>query len=101
MSFQEVSRSEDVKYGRVTVGLTAVPLSIPITTDQTGRLCRGCLVKAASTNTQPIFVGGPTVSSIDGFPVEPGAALVLPIDRPDRIFVISTDDGQTSAWIGD
>jgi hypothetical protein len=72
VSNQEVSRSEDVKYGRTTVGTSAVPISIRFTGDETEKLRRGFLVKAAPDNSATIFLGGPTVTAEDGMPLLPG-----------------------------
>lgn len=101
MSNQEVSRSEDVKYGRTTVGTSAVPISIRFTGDETEKLRRGFLVKAAPDNSATIFLGGPTVTAEDGMPLLPGESLSIPADKPWLIYAISTDSDQALAWIGD
>lgn len=58
-----------------------------------------------SGNTQPVWVGnGNRVTASDtdgtgGFPVMPGSTIALPVERPNEIWVISTDPGQKIAWM--
>ena len=97
---KEVSRTEDLRYGRRTVGTSATTLAERITTDSTGKTFRGVLIKCDANNTSPVYVGGVTVSAADGFPIQPGEFLELPVDDPSLIYVISDDSDQLIAWIG-
>lgn len=55
-------------------------------------------------NTKPIWVGSEKVTADQnagsgGQPLVPGAAMFIPIDKPDRLWVVSTDPDQKIAWM--
>ena len=50
---RKVARSEDVQHGRTIVGMEAVQLSLPRTTDRTGKLEKGIAVMAEAGNRGP------------------------------------------------
>lgn len=92
-------------HGHTTVGATAVQLT---TLEFTAN--KGVMFRAPGTsdpgggNTAPIWVGfnasvKADSSSGGGFPILPGAVILIPIDRPNLIWVISTAPDQDIAWI--
>ncbi len=92
-------------HGHTTVGATAVKL-----TDLEFVANKGVMFRAPGTsdpgggNTAPIWVGFNASVTADstasgGFPILPGSAILLPIDRPNLVWVISTAPSQDIAWI--
>ena len=100
MPTDETSPSDELHHGHTAVGGTAVQL-----TNLAFQLDRGLLVKADAANSAPVWIGRKAVtadshSDTGGMPVEPGEALVLPVDDPSKVFAISTAADQDLAWMG-
>lgn len=75
----------------------------PLTTTPR-RVSRGVQLKAAATNSAVIYVGNQDVTiaaqdATDGFPLEPGDALFLPIDSPHKIFLVAAAPNQSVSWL--
>lgn len=75
-----------------------------VLTTQRPRLSRGVQLKAANSNTAVIFVGNSDVTagtqeSTDGFPLEPGEALFLPVDSPHKVYLIASAANQGLYWL--
>lgn len=51
---------------------------------------RGILIKAMSTNQGQIFLGGPSVSSTNGFELDKSQSIVIRIDELSKLYVTST-----------
>jgi len=102
--YKETSPSGDLKHGHTVVGVTAVPL-----TNISLNCLRGILVRAPGANdpgpnTHPVWVGRAAVTADSsegrgGIPILPGAAIILPVDDPSKVFVISTAAGQDIGWL--
>lgn len=55
-------------------------------------------------NTAPVWIGGNKIAANDtdgsgGFPIMPGSTMALPVERPNEVWVISSDPGQKIAWM--
>jgi hypothetical protein len=55
-------------------------------------------------NSKPVWVGGPKVTANDnaasgGMPLVPGASMFIPIDKPDELWVVSSEPDQKIAWM--
>lgn len=84
-------------YGNVTVGSGSV---VQITTSDE-RLERGLLVKSSETNNGIIYVGfNDLVTTGNGYPLNSGAELVLPVLDPSNIHAISNTDNNDLRFIG-
>lgn len=100
---KEVTTTRDLYHGHTVV------------TVEPTRLCerfptrRGLLVRCPGSadpnpNTAPVWIGRSTVtadsSPTGGMPILPGMALVIPVDDPSLLYVVSTDVNQDIAWMG-
>lgn len=56
-------------------------------------------VKATAANTGFIYVGGSTVSSVNGFPLSAGDTVSIDIMNTNIIWVDSSVSGETCSWI--
>jgi hypothetical protein len=96
---KETSPSKGLQFGHTTVGLTAVKLC------ESFRANRGVLIRCPGSsdptpNTVCVWVGGANVTTNTGMPLPPGQAIVIPIDDPSVLFLISTAADQDVAWMG-
>ena len=101
----EVSPTTELIHGHTVVGVAAVPL-----TRFSHNCVRGILVRAPGAgeptpNTEVVWVGRASVaasSDVDngGIPITPGGSVVLPINDPSKVYVISLAGGQDIAWMG-
>jgi hypothetical protein len=89
------------KTGQTTIGVTATQLLAPQsgTSAGVGRCSGGVIVKAPSTNTATVFIGGSGVTAANGFPLAPGDSCSLNVDDPSRIFGIVAAATQPLAYI--
>jgi hypothetical protein len=83
----------------LSVGTTAVRLT---TTDF--KCIKGVLVRAPSTNTGNVYVGKSDVTAgtnanTDGMLLEPGDAVFIEVDNPNKVYVIASAAGQKVFWI--
>lgn len=87
-------------HGKKVIGTTAGQL-----TTFSRPSYKGVQLKADPDNTGLVYIGstpGVTADSAvatDGFPLEAGDPLFLPIDDPSKIYVIGTDADQGIFWI--
>ena len=90
--------------GHTVVGTVRTKLSSLGFTAVKGVLFRCPGSTEPTPNTNPVWVGGPGVtadsSATGGFPLLPGDACFMPIERLDLIYVVSSADGQDIAWLG-
>ena len=82
------------------IDTTAEPLTIA-----RHRLSRGVQLKAAASNSATIYVGNDDVTinsndATDGFPLEAGDALFLPVDSPHKVYLIAAAANQALSWLG-
>ena len=89
-----------IQHGQVAVGVVAVRI---IDTDK--QFIKGILLRAAGANdpvpnTDVIWIGGSTVTSSDGMPIAPGEVLIIPLDRGNDLYAVSTSADQKLAWLG-
>ena len=100
---KEVSPTTGLYSGHTLVGVTAVPLCGNFDTR------RGVLLRCPGSldpvpNTAPVWVGPKSVkadsSAAGGMPITPGSHIVLPIEDPSQLYVISTVADQDIAWMG-
>ena len=75
----------------------------PLTTARP-KLSRGVQLKAAASNSATIYVGNDDVTinandATDGFPLEAGDALFLPVDSPHKIYLIAAAPNQALSWL--
>jgi len=65
---------------------------------------KGVTVKAAATNTAAVYVGKSDVTAgntdaTDGFPLEPGESITLPLTNANLIYVIAASNNQKIFWV--
>jgi len=94
-----------VQTRNVDVGISAVRVN-PIGF----KFIKGVLLHAPGTsdpgpNTDPIWIGGPTVTAdqaieTGGFPLIPGSTLEIPSEFLGGLYAISTAASQTLTWLG-
>ena len=68
------------------------------------RLSRGVQLKAAASNSAAIYVGNSDVTAgiddaTDGFPLEAGDALFLPVDSPHKVYLVAGAPNQALDWL--
>ena len=87
--------------GRKEVGLSVIPL----VTNESSRGITGIQIYAAGVNTDTVYVGfRDTISAdvdddTDGYAIEPGKAVLLPIKNPNLIYLIAGAASQKIWWI--
>lgn len=96
---QETSPANNLAHGCKTVGTAAVSLCNRFKTN------RGVLVRADDGNSAKVWIGGRAVTpntdeGTGGLPLPAGQAIVIPIDDPSQLYVVSTSNGQHVAWMG-
>lgn len=84
--------------GSVTVGATAVPVSV------TGELSRGVEIFAWSTNAGNVYVGDSRITAgtddaLDGFRLEPGHSLFYPAEQLDEVFLVGDSAGLKVSYL--
>lgn len=57
------------------------------------------LVKANAANTGDVYVGRAGVSASNGYPLDAGEEVKIPIDDPSKIYVIGSADNQGVKWL--
>jgi hypothetical protein len=73
-------------------------------------LYKGILVTCPGTlypgegNDAPVWIGGHRVTADDnpgtgGVPITPGSSMFIPIEKPNELWVISTEEDQKIAWM--
>lgn len=75
----------------LATGSTAARL-IAVSTQATEaelRCSRGVVVKALSTNSAPIYIGGSDVSTSNGFPLSAGESIGLELADASKLFAVS------------
>lgn len=60
----------------------------------------GVIIQALSTNTTSIFVGTSSVTSSNGFELQPGQATSVGVNNTSAVWIVSTTNGDKTCWIG-
>lgn len=94
----------NLNYGHRPCGVVRQRLCDPNIPCLKGVLLRTPSVLDPIPNTACIWVGDARVlasseTGCGGMPVPPGESLFIPIDNPNRLWVVSTVDGQDVAWM--
>jgi len=94
-----------LRHGHVVAGTTIGKLSAYSFECDKGILLRAPGADDPVPNTAPVWVGGSAVTAdadvgTGGLPILPGESVVLPIDDPNDVWVISTAATQDIAWLG-
>lgn len=63
-------------------------------------LVNGVIVQALSANVTSIYVGTSSVSSSNGFELQPGQATSVGVSNTNAVWVVSTTNGDKVCWIG-
>lgn len=63
-------------------------------------LINGVIVQALSTNTTSIYIGTSSVSSSNGFELQPGQATSVAVSDTDAVWIVSSTNGDKVCWIG-
>jgi len=82
--------------GHSTVGTTRAKLN----EDVRDNFARGVTVKADVANAGTVYVGGPAVTAVTGYPLTAGESLYLPVMQTDQINVIGSVADQGYSWVG-
>lgn len=56
-------------------------------------------IKANAGNTGDVYVGLAGVSASNGYPLDAGEEVKIPVDDPSKIWVIGSADNQGVKWI--
>ncbi len=101
---------DKLRFGQTIVGTDAVQLTTaPNSVVLSFKTLRGILVRALGSsaesnsgqpvNTHPVWIGGEGVTPETGTAIPPGNAIVIPVDDPSKLWVISTGISQRVSWI--
>jgi len=104
---KNTSEARDFKIGNTVAGQDVGVRLTPLTF----KFVRGVIIRAPGSqdlvpNTDIVFVStNPNVTAgtnldLDGIPVLPGGAIELPIEEPDKVYVVSQSAGQKVCWFG-
>jgi hypothetical protein len=102
---KETSPTNEMHHGHKAVGATAVKLTPLEFTFNRGIRIRAPGANDPVANTLAVWVGdsGVTADSVEGsggYPLAPGESVLLQVDDPTKIYVISTAGGQDVSWVG-
>lgn len=61
--------------------------------------CRGATLRARTTNTGNVFLGGNLVNAANGYIMTPGAALDLAIDNLSRLYIDAAVANEGISWL--
>lgn len=101
---KETVGAGSLRNGHTVVGATPTKL-----TDLTSTVVKGILLRCPGSvdpvsNTAPVWIGGPSVtadsSETGGIPILPGDSMMVPLERLDSLYVVSTAINQDIAWLG-
>lgn len=82
-------------HGHGTIGTDSAALTVI-----DAPLSHGVYIKASSDNTDVIYVGGPSVTSSNGYILDKGEEVFLPVEKASQVYVVGGDSGQKYNWIG-
>lgn len=60
----------------------------------------GLIVQALSTNAANVYVGTSTVTTSNGFQLQPGQATSIAVNNANLVYVISTNSGDGVCYVG-
>jgi hypothetical protein len=86
---------DDFYTGSGSVSGTSAPIIAPAYAHEA---YKGVMVRAAVTNSAPIFVGPSTVSAATGYRLTPGEELLVPVNDPSKVYVVGTP-GDGFSWL--
>lgn len=86
-----------IRFGQSTiaVGNTAVALNAGVEQE----MKNGVIVQALSGNTGSVYVGGSTVTTANGFELQPGQATSLAIDHIEKVYINGANANDGVCWI--
>lgn len=91
----QIEPTSSLRYGQTTI--TASATRIITSTDP---FTRAVAIKAASANTQTVYVGDSGVAAATGFPLAAGEAITLDVNNREAVlYAISASGSQVVAWI--
>ncbi len=96
----ETIRSADSWHGHASVGVAAAVVS-----SRSLKFKYGVLLYADANNTANIWIGRTGVTAdananTGGYPITPGASVILPFEELENLYAISTIAAQDLAWLG-
>lgn len=56
-------------------------------------------IKANAGNSGDVYVGRQGVSASNGYPLDAGEKVIIPVDDPSKIWVIGSADNQGVKWV--
>lgn len=80
--------------GVTSVGASAAAISPSLNTP----LVYGVHVSAPSGNTQTIYLGGPAVTTSNGYPLLAGKDVLIPIEDIGNLYAVTPSGPQTLNW---
>lgn len=82
-------------FGRVTVATAGTRVNAPA-----GALTQGVTVRGLTTNTGLVFVGGATVSSANGYSLNPSESVFVACDNLSDVWVDVAVSGNGICYVG-
>lgn len=82
-----------VRYGQVTVAVTNTAVVL------TTQACAGVVVQALAANAGNVVIGDSSVTTANGFQLQPGQSTGVSIDNVNKLYVNGTS-GDGVCWIG-
>lgn len=73
-----------VQYGHATISVTSTAVQLA------SNAVAGVIIQALSGNTASIYVGDSSVTSSNGFELQPGQATAVAIDNTNRLYINGT-----------
>ena len=97
--YRETSQASDLKFGRIMVGLSPVPLALTTGNVVLNRIsaARGILIRNLSDSF--VYVGGENVTVDTGMRLDPKNAIHLPVDDPSKVWVVADDADCDCRWM--
>lgn len=92
-SFGGGSVPSSFKSGQASVGTSAAALTSNV-------LTVGVIIQALSTNSVSVFIGGASVTTSNGFELQPGQATSIAVTNTNTIYAISGSASQGLCFVG-
>lgn len=97
--YNETTETSHLRYGKVLVGLSPVPLTMAANNVVINRVkaSKGVLIRNLSEHY--VFVGDESVSIETGFRLDKNNAIVIPAADPEFLYLVAADIDCECRWI--
>lgn len=84
----------NISTAQVAVTTAAAALASP---SDSNRASGGIVIKSVAANGAIVYIGHVGVTTSNGFPLDPGSSISVPVDDPSKIYAVAASGTQTVA----